>query len=616
MAARARFTSCCAARADREYLNLPLSSPARNLGEGWQRDDGAETVEGMTLKSRAVAFAFCVGAVAFILALFAGAGMGASGADLAQAIIIAIICGAMSWASAERAVSGHADAVDAAIERLSLAAEGDLVSPTPPRVTAVLPDLAGAMDGLMAQVRANLDTVHHLAMFDPVTRLANRVHFRREAGRMLREAGDAPCALFFIDLDKFKAVNDSFGHAQGDLLLGKVANRLRTVVALDEGAPPRFATPPLIGRLAGDEFTLFAPGVGAREEAEKIGRALLFALTEPFDLAGQPVEIGASIGVAISPAQGRTLSELMRAADAAMYHAKERGRGQVQSFTPMLAERLADNNRLERELRDALGRGEFTFVFQPQLELASGRIAAVEALMRWHHPVDGLRAPGSFIPRAEESGIIHDLGDWALEEFARRLAHWQRLGECLGPHASGIGRLAVNVSPRQIVRPDFFTRLRDALVRHNASPALLELEITESMAMQCGDETLAELARLRAEGVTIAIDDFGTGYSNFARLKDMPIDRVKIDRSLTADIDRCAAARTIAQAVTGLVHGLGHEVVAEGVETAEQLAILRVIGCDLVQGYAIARPMPEQDFLDWMRGHALSHPPVPGALPG
>ncbi|QHL91490.1 EAL domain-containing protein [Sphingomonas changnyeongensis] len=573
-------------------------------------------MEGMTLKSRAVAFAFCVGAVAFILALFAGAGMGASGADLAQAIIIAIICGAMSWASAERAVSGHADAVDAAIERLSLAAEGDLVSPTPPRVTAVLPDLGGAMDGLMAQVRANLDTVHHLAMFDPVTRLANRVHFRREAGRMLREAGETPCALFFIDLDKFKAVNDSFGHAQGDLLLGKVANRLRAVVAPEEGQPPRFATPPLIGRLAGDEFTLFAPGVGERDEAEKIGRALLFALTEPFDLAGQPVEIGASIGVAISPAQGRTLSELMRAADAAMYHAKERGRGQVQSFTPMLAERLADNSRLERELRDALGRGEFTFVFQPQLALASGRIAAVEALMRWHHPVDGLRAPGSFIPRAEESGIIHELGDWALEEFARRLAHWQRIGQQLGPQHGGIGRLAVNVSPRQIVRPDFFTRLRDALVRHDAPPALLELEITESMAMQCGDETLAELARLRAEGVTIAIDDFGTGYSNFARLKDLPIDRVKIDRSLTADIDRCAAARTIAQAVTGLVHGLGHEVVAEGVETAEQLAILRVIGCDLVQGYAIARPMPEQDFLDWMRGHALSHQPVSGALPG
>lgn len=547
----------------------------------------------MTLKSRAIAFAFCVGAVSFILALFAGAQGDVGHSELMRAIIVAIVCGVMSWASAERSVAGHAEAVDRAIERLSRAAEGDLVSPTPERVADCLPELARAMDGLLMQVRANLDNVHTLAMFDPVTQLANRTFFRREAARALRELPDTIIsAMYFIDLDKFKNVNDSLGHAQGDQLLAKVANRLRAVIETDPGQPPRFPRPPLLGRLAGDEFTLLVPEVASREEAERVGRAMLFALSEPFDIGGQSVEIGASIGVALRPEQGRTLSELMRAADIAMYHAKERGRGQVQSFTPALAARLADNVRLEAELRAAVERREFTFVFQPQIELASGRMVGAEALLRWNHPVLGLQLPDSFVPRAEECGLIHDIGIWAVEELAGMLAKWRRIG-------AG-GRLAVNVSPRQLVRPDYFTRVRDAMVRHGSPADLLELEITESMAMQCGEEALIELASLRAQGVSIALDDFGTGYSNFARMKDLPIDRVKLDRTLIVDIARNEQARTIAHAVIGLVHGLGYEVVAEGVETDEQTAILRVIGADIIQGYVVARPMTEVAFLDWL----------------
>lgn len=547
----------------------------------------------MTLKSRAIAFAFCVGAVTFILALFASAQAGLGGYELTRAVVVAIICGVMSWASAERSIAGHAEAVDSAIERLSRAAEGDLTSPTPERVAACLPELAHAMDGLLMQVRANLDNVHTLAMFDPVTQLANRTFFRREASRMLRELPETTLsAMYFIDLDKFKNVNDSLGHAKGDQLLARVANRLRAAIEPEPGKPSRFPRDPLLGRLAGDEFTLLVPEIASREEAERLGRALLYALSEPFDIEGRSVEIGASIGVALRPEQGRDLSELMRAADIAMYHAKERGRGQVQSFTPALAERLADNVRVEAELRSAVERREFTFVFQPQIDLPSGRMVGAEALLRWNHPVAGLILPDSFVPQAEECGLIHDIGLWAMEELAGTLARWRKMG-------AG-GRLAVNVSPRQLARPDYFLRVRDAMVRHGSPPNLLELELTETIAMHCGQDALDELAALRREGVSIAIDDFGTGYSNLARLKDLPIDRVKLDRSLIADVASSEEARTIAHAVIGLVHGLGYQVVAEGVESEDQIAILRVIGADIIQGYAIARPMTEVAFLDWL----------------
>lgn len=550
-------------------------------------------MDGMTLKSRAIAFAFCVGAVSFILALFASAQAGVGDVELTRAVIVAIVCGVMSWASAERSIAGHAEAVDSAIDRLARAAEGDLASPTPEKVAACLPELAQAMDGLLHQVRANLDNVHTLAMFDPVTQLANRTFFRREASRMLRELPEPTLsAMYFIDLDKFKSVNDSLGHAQGDQLLARVANRLRAVIEPEPGKGTRFPRDPLLGRLAGDEFTLLVPEIADREAAERLGRALLYALSEPFDIAGQSVEIGASIGLALRPEQGRSLSELMRAADVAMYHAKERGRGQLQSFSPALAARLEDNVRLEAELRAAVERRDFTFAFQPQIELATGRMVAAEALLRWNHPEMGLILPDKFVPRAEECGLIHDIGLWAIEELAGTLARWRGIG-------AG-GRLAVNVSPRQLSRPDYFLQVRDALVRHGSSPDLLELELTETIAMQCGDDALRELAALRRLGVTIAIDDFGTGYSNLARLKDLPIDRVKIDRSLTAEIARSEEARTIAHAVIGLVHGLGYQVVAEGVESEEQMAILRVIGADIIQGFAVAEPMTENTFLDWL----------------
>lgn len=552
-------------------------------------------MDGLTLKSRAIAFAFCAGAVAFILALIAGAQAGLQDGDLSRALILAIVCGVMSWASAERAIAGYAEAVDDSIERLASAAEGDLTSPTPERVATMLPQLATSLDGLLTRVRTNIDTVELMALIDPVTQLPNRTHFRREAGRLMEELPpDMLAALYFVDLDRFKAVNDSFGHAQGDNLLVKVADRLRELAA-------QSARQVLVARLAGDEFTMLVCGVTTREEAERIGDAVLDALSEPYEVADQQVDVGASIGVALRPDQGQSLMDLMRAADIAMYRAKESGRGQCQFFTPSLAARLADNLRMEGELRKAIDAGEFTFVFQPQLCLRSGSIRVAEALLRWRHPNLGLLAPDMFIPQAEASGLIYEIGYWAVDEIAAVLGRWERLGIAV--------RVAANVSPRQITRPDFFAQVRHALAHHRASADLLELEITETVAMRCDDAALAGIIRLREQGATIAIDDFGTGYSNLARLKDLPVDRVKIDRSLTADLVMSEQSRTIVQSVIGLVHGLGFEVVAEGVENRAQRTVLEVAGCDAVQGYAIARPMDEDALMTWLHfqnGHRVT----------
>lgn len=549
-------------------------------------------MEGISLKSRAIAFAFCVGAVAFILTVFASTDRGFDPSRLTHAVIIAIICAVMSWASAERAVATIAEAVDRAIARLTMAAHGDLISPTPAGVRDHLPHLADALDGLFRQTRSNLESVNTLAMYDPVTSLANRLNFRREADRLLQELGEpAMAALLFIDLDHFKDVNDTFGHAQGDQLLGKVANRLRAVASAEIELRPEIAHAPVIGRLAGDEFTILLGDVRHHEDVERVARRVLYALGEPFDLAGQQVEIGASIGIAMRPDHGRGLPQLMKAADVAMYHAKARGRGQLQFYSDALAETLAERTQLERDLRHAIAHDEFSLVFQPQHTLGNAGVAA-EALLRWQHPEYGPRTPDDFIRAAEETGLIVQIGDWVIDRVCRTLARWGELGI--------EQRIAINISARQLERPGFIARIRESLNVHMAPPALLELEITESLAMKCGDSVLAELDALRNEGVIVSIDDFGTGYSNLGRLLALPVDRVKLDGSLVRDIVDSNEARTIVHAVIGLVHGLGYQAVAEGVETEQQMAVLQAMGCDAVQGHLIAQPMDEARLIAWL----------------
>ncbi|WEK02045.1 MAG: EAL domain-containing protein [Candidatus Sphingomonas phytovorans] len=550
-------------------------------------------MEGVSLKSRAIVFAMCAGAVAFILALVATSN-GQIGIDnISRALIPAVVCAVMCWASAERSIASTAAAIDAAIARLTRAAHGDLDGEIPAEIEENVPELARAMNGLFQQLGANLESVHRLAMFDPVTSLPNRTNFRRTCERALTDmAPGMSAALFFIDLDRFKGVNDTMGHAMGDMLLGMVANRIRAVadrVTVETGVPQ-----PLIGRLAGDEFTMFFSGVADPAEAARIGRGVLFALSEPFDLVGNDVEIGASIGIALRPQHGENLTDLMRAADAAMYHAKANGRGRAEHFTDELAGQIADRAQLERDLREAIEQDQFTLVFQPQVAVLSGEIVAAEALIRWRHPRDGVRLPGSFIQRAEETGMIVEIGEWVIDTVAETIARWGRIGI--------EQRLAINISPRQLDHAGFFRRLREAMREANAPARLLELEITETLAMHCSEEVIEAIALLRADGATIAIDDFGTGYSNLARLRDLPVDRVKLDRSLIEHIADNAEARTIAHAVVGLIHGVGCEAVAEGIETQAQADVMRVIGCDVIQGYAIAAPMDEEAFIAWSRG--------------
>ena len=547
-------------------------------------------MEGFSLKSRAIAFAMCAGAVAFILTLATtahGVSVQTAGSALVGAILVAVMC----WACAERTVASTASAIDSAIERLASAANGDLESEIPQEVAICVPPLATAMEGLFSQLHANLDSVQRLAMFDSVTGLPNRTNFRRSCERVLADLPPGVQAvLFFIDLDRFKAVNDTMGHAAGDVLLGMVANRLRAVA--DRFEAETEGRPPLIGRLAGDEFTMFFPEIKSVRDADRIGRGILYALSEPFDLADQEISIGASIGIAIRPEHGTTLHDLMRAADAAMYHAKAQGRGCAEHFTDALAAEIAERAQLESDLRDAVEKKQFALVFQPQVSAADGRIVAAEALLRWRHP-DGLKMPASFLQRAEETGLMVEIGEWVVGEVAETISRWGKLGIQQ--------RLTVNISPRQLDHASFFRRLRQAMLAAQAPARLLELEITETLAMHCSDDLIEAIAALRADGATIAIDDFGTGYSNLPRLRSLPLDRIKLDRSLVEHVADHSGARTIAQAVIGLVHGLGCEAVAEGIESEAQAAVLRVIGCDVLQGYAVAEPMDEQAFLSWAR---------------
>ena len=511
-----------------------------------------------------------------------------------QKILAAIAAGAfcllVSYIAAERPNSESARALSALSERLLAVEDGDLVSPAPGLVQLTMPKVAAAVDSLFAEVRASIENAHALGMYDPVTSLPNRLHFRSEADKLMSEVLDGErSAMLFVDLDRFKLVNDSLGHARGDQLLIMVANRLRVVVNAEFTGSAR--TRPLVARLAGDEFTIFFPEIESIAEIERVARRIVLAIAEPFELCSHSVDIGASIGIAICPEHGASIEALMRAADIAMYRAKESGGGQYCLFDGDLAAEHQQKIETEKALSEAVLRDEFMLVFQPQMSLVTGEVAGAEALLRWNHPRDGLRLPGSFIPVAERTGLVAEIGEWVTGEVASTLAQWRQDGFD--------GRLAFNISPRQVDRPDFFVKLRQAFADAEVPLSLIELEFTESAAMEVSASVLDEIGALRSDGARITIDDFGTGYSNLARLRAMPLDRVKLDPSLIADIDTSDKARIIVQAVIQLIKGVECEIVAEAVETAAQADMLRAMGCDTVQGYVFAPPMIEEEFLAW-----------------
>jgi diguanylate cyclase (GGDEF)-like protein len=511
---------------------------------------------------------------------------------IVASLVAGVFCLLVSYIASERPNSESARALGALADRLLAVEDGDLISPAPPALRESMPKLATAVDTLFAEVRASIENAHALGMYDPVTSLPNRLHFRSEADKLLGEVPDGGrAAMLFVDLDRFKNVNDSLGHARGDQLLIMVANRLRVVVTAELGET--VAKRPLLARLAGDEFTIFFPNVDSADDIERVARRIAMAIAEPFELYGHSIDIGASVGVSLTPDHGSTVESLMRAADIAMYRAKSRGGGQHCLFNTELAAEHQSKIETEKALTEALQNGGFRLALQPQLSLVTGEVVGAEALLRWDHPAEGLKLPDTFIPVAEQTGLVSEIGDWVAAEVALILSAWQRDGTA--------HRLAFNVSPRQLDRADFFPRLRQIFADQDVPLSLVELEFTESAVMEVSQHVLDEIGALRKGGARIAIDDFGTGYSNLARLRSMPVDRVKLDPSLICDIERSEQARVVVQAVVQLIHGVGCEIVAEAVENSAQADILRAMGCQTVQGFVFAEPMFEPDYRAWVR---------------
>ena len=528
----------------------------------------------------------CAGGAAFIFTLVAFMLLKSFDEQLVASMTIGLFALLIVWVASEKPNSAHSRAAAALIERLLKVGSGDLSSPAPDAVRSQMPALAAAVDGLFEQVRSTLDDARAMALYDPVTSLPNRVHFRREADRILKaRQPDEKSALLFIDLDGFKEVNDRFGHAQGDQVLVMVAERLRQVVEAETEAGGLSQT--LLARLAGDEFTLLLPSVGDVREAERIAHLCLALLRQPYETQRQPIEMGASIGVALCPRHGIDLTVLMKAADIAMYHAKGSGRSQVCVYHERLTAAIEEKATMEKAFRDALSRGEFQLVFQPQLCARTNAVAGGEAVLLWNDPVDGLRLPD----RREEGAVAAELSEWMFDGVMAALGRW---------HAAGMTqRIQLELSAAQLDRTDFFKRLRAAITASGAPASLLELKLGESLATRSSETVLRELASLRADGVSIALSEFGSGACNIGRVKTLPLDRVQLDCSLTDEVDTCDEARTIVSSLIHLIHGVGCQAVADGVQRAQQLEVLRAIGCDVIQGYTFPELMLESEFIAW-----------------
>jgi len=430
----------------------------------------------------------------------------------------------------------------------------------------------------LGRAEAAARALEHQATHDALTALPNRALFQGRLEQALAGAargGDA-VAVLFLDLDRFKVVNDSLGHAAGDDLLVAVAGRLAGCVRGGD----------TVARLGGDEFAVLLAGLGVGREATRTAERIIRALDAPFRLGGHDVVTATSIGIAVG-GTGHAAVDLLRDADVALYRAKARGRGRYAVFDATMNARALERLELEADLRRALRRGEFEVYYQPKVDLATGRLAGLEALVRWRHPVRGVVGPGTFIPLAEETGLIQPLGQWVLEEACRQARRW---GEAAGGGPAVV--VSVNLSARQFAQPALVEDVARALEAGGADPRQVQLEITEGVAMGNAEATVEILRRLKGLGVGLAIDDFGTGYSSLAYLKRFPVDALKIDRAFVTGLRRETADSSIVGAVVGLGRALRLAVVAEGVETAEEAAQLCELGCALGQGYHFARPLP------------------------
>ena len=440
------------------------------------------------------------------------------------------------------------------------------------------------------------ERIEYLASHDSLTGLPNREMFNE----LLRHAIEAAAryerrfALLFIDLDRFKVINDSLGHDAGDQLLVEVAHRLRGSLRASD----------VVARLGGDEFVVILEGVADVADVERVATELLSVLSQPLQLSGHECHTTASIGIAMYPSNGSDLLTLTKNADMAMYLAKEDGKNAFRFFSRDIKTQSIERLTLESALRRATERNQFSLHYQPKIDIASGQITGVEALLRWNHADFGMVAPMQFIPLAEETGLIVPIGRWVLQEACAQNMAWQRQG--LRPVT-----MAVNLSPRQFADPQLLKDIDLALLSSGMSPVLLQLEVTESMVMRNVARAVRVLDAIQSRGIRLAIDDFGTGYSSMSLMKQFPIDTIKIDRSFVRDLPQDTEDCAIAEAIIGMGKALGMTIVAEGVETMDQQTFLRDQACDEMQGYLFSKPLPPQEMADLLRSQPrLDSPPL------
>ena len=454
-------------------------------------------------------------------------------------------------------------------------------------------ELARSLDTAHSELQSIDAELKKQAFVDPLTGLPNRVLFEdrllhavrrsERAEERISERNQQRLAVLFIDLDGFKPVNDSFGHAAGDAVLREAALRLRSA-ARDTDT---------VARVGGDEFVLLMEDVGNVADCVTLARRLVDALAQPFAIADRQVEISGSIGIVVYPDQGHR-DKLVANADAAMYAAKRAGGGTYAVFESHMDAGAFEQLSLQNDLRHAVELGQLQLFYQPKVDGRLGRIRGVEALLRWNHAERGMISPAVFIPIAERFGLINSIGRWVIDEACRQMAEWADDGVRM--------RVAINLSVYQLREDDLVGRIEAALARHAIDPSQLLCEITESVAMEDIKATQRAFEGLARIGVYLSIDDFGTGYSSLSYLRQLPARQLKIDRSFVNDLAMSADARAVVDAVVRLAHALGLKVVAEGVETSEQRDILIELGCDELQGFYFARPMPADTLLAWTNG--------------
>jgi diguanylate cyclase (GGDEF)-like protein len=438
------------------------------------------------------------------------------------------------------------------------------------------------------QMRTTQESVERLATFDALTGLPNRQAFDERAQRMLANAyaDRQVCAMLYIDLDDFRLLNNGYGHRIGDQVLALVSEHMRAVVR----------EPNLLGRRGGDELVVLLVDVAGREVAVETSRQLVEAISQPARVFGMEITVTASVGIAFFPQDGVDLDSLLNAADAAMFQAKKEGRGTHAFFTPAVQRRVDLRLRLEQRLRRASEARDFRLFYQPLVSLADGRMIGAEALLRWKDVEKGDISPSEFIRIAEESGLIVGIGDWVLQEACRQIRIWRQIGLNVPP-------IAINVSGKQLQQIGYVEGMLTVLQQSDVMPSDIEIEVTETGLLETTAIARENLVRLREAGVKIALDDFGVGFSSLSHLRELPISRLKIDRSFTVDCMRDARTLTIVKAVIEMARSLGLSVTAEGIETPAQQTWMQHLGCESAQGFLFARPMSAEDFLNVFRDH-------------